>query len=59
MSGRQYRDAGQQKVAVVSIKLEVIPKVSIETSANPYGTLAEIKTFDLSIDPDTVNPFFF
>lgn len=43
----------------VRIKLEVIAKVSIETAANPYGTLAEIKTFDLSIDPDTVNAFFF
>lgn len=55
--GRQCRDAGQQKV--VRIELEVIAKVSIETGANPYGTLAEIKTFDLSTDPDTVNAFIY
>lgn len=33
------------------IKLKVIVSVSVETGSNPYGNLAEIKAFDLSMDP--------
>lgn len=44
-------------MAEVRIKLEVMAKVSIETGANPYGSLAEIKTFH-PLDTDTVNVFF-
>lgn len=35
----------------VVIKLKVIVTVSVETGSNPYGNLAEIKAFDLSLDP--------
>lgn len=33
------------------IKLKVIVIVSVETGSNPYGNFAEIKAFDLSMDP--------
>lgn len=33
------------------IKLQVIVRVSVETGSNPYGNHAEIKAFDLSVDP--------
>lgn len=36
------------------IKLKVIVTVSVETASNPYGSLAEIKAFDLSVDLGTV-----
>lgn len=33
------------------IKLKVIVTVSVETASNPYGNFAEIKAFDLGVDP--------
>lgn len=33
------------------IKLKVIVTVSVETGGNPYGNFAEIKAFDLGVDP--------
>lgn len=33
------------------IKLQVIVRVSVETGSNPCGNHAEIKAFDLGMDP--------